>query len=350
MAADFSSKTLGTFLASIGAGLFLRGLTTLQPPVASAQDGSERAGLTSTSLQKSSGSTDPSRESRLQSIEEELLKKLNMDDPSVSEKGVSEKTAPTSSQSLRVVSKKESQGTDAKSATVPLKRSESLVVPTGAETTKSESPRRPSSVASRQPRRVVHAPIDSKPVRLRYAHSQRERMQGAPDAKDLEYRLAIAESQVALLSKEVESTKSALMSSEARVAELSKLLTKQDSSLAPQVAGSDTVEGDTYAFNGPGGVTSTSPSPAVPNARVVKSRSVLRTGPSMRESSIARLERDSIVTIERRDGSWYRIISPDGTRGWISGASLIFDEGNFLGSTVNVIGYQPRREPTGVRY
>jgi hypothetical protein len=214
-----------------------------------------------------------------------------------------------------------------------------------------KAPRSRSAFSTtRQPRRIVHSTIQPKSTRSDVSYQRKEQYPEGRSARDLEYRLAIAESQVALLTKEVETTKNALARSETRAAEISRLLADGPSPTAPRMVESENLEADTYAFNGPGGVTSTSPSPAVPNARVVKSRTNLRTGPSARESSIAHLDRDSIVTIERRNGAWYRIISPDGTRGWVSGASLLFDEGNFPTSTVRVIGYRPGREPTGIKY
>jgi hypothetical protein len=340
------SKICGTFLSSVLLGLVIKGLSTFSTSSASAQDASERLGLSKTALAQGAQSDASARESRLRSIEEELLKKLSLEDTTQSEKGGS----PTNTELERPTTKKITPPTASDPETVNETHSGQQNAAIQAETFKKVPHSRTAFSTTRQPRRIVHSTIQPTPTRSEVSYERKDQYQRGRTANDLEYRLAIAESQVALLTKEVETTKNALARSETRAAELSKLLADGPSPTAPRMVESENVETDTYAFNGPGGVTSTSPSPAVPNARVVKSRTNLRTGPSARESSIAHLDRDSIVTIERRNGGWYRIISADGTRGWVSGASLLFDEGNFPTSTVRVVGYRPEREPTGIRY
>lgn len=76
----------------------------------------------------------------------------------------------------------------------------------------------------------------------------------------------------------------------------------------------------------------------------------MRIGPGINQSSLLTLSRNSIVEIEHRTGTWYRIISPSGARGWVSGSVLLFDVDNFPGSTDRVMAYQPGREPTGIKY
>jgi G:T/U-mismatch repair DNA glycosylase len=165
-------------------------------------------------------------------------------------------------------------------------------------------------------------------------------------AKDLEHRLAITETQLNLLTQELESTKRKLTTSEARVRELNDQLENRGESSAADTATSIEARAAAVTISEP----DIRPSIDTEVARITKNKAPLRIGPGSRESIITHLSRDNLVTIEHRTGGWYRIVTSDGARGWIPGDYLIFDTEMYSDSTVHVGAYDPRIEPTGGRY
>lgn len=90
--------------------------------------------------------------------------------------------------------------------------------------------------------------------------------------------------------------------------------------------------------------------PTSEKARITASRTHLRLGPSRTESSLFVLPKDAIVSIEGRDGEWYRVMTTTGVRGWVSGQYLIFDYDVPESSSVRVGPYNASYEPTGIKY
>lgn len=275
------------------------------------------------------------KDSQLRDMEGELLKKLGMGG-----------AAPSPS---------ETQPTSNEARTITLPDVKALVAdPTPAPTTTPAtavkalvSTEAPSSElgteepAMREPRRsVTVAPSKRIPTRKTASpHS----------AGDQSERLAISESQITILSQQLEETKEALARSEARVAELSRLVEQQtegvvDSPDALRTKGSPTLKSDASAL----AVSFTSST--LPTARIYSSSAALRTTPGKGGTTIYTLNRGSTVRIELRNGSWYRIISSSGTRGWVSGQHLIFYEGSSPNSTVHVRAFDANEEGMGIGY
>ncbi len=62
----------------------------------------------------------------------------------------------------------------------------------------------------------------------------------------------------------------------------------------------------------------------------------LRTGPSRLDTNLLSLPQYSEVSIDYRSGSWYRVKTTQGVRGWVPGTALLFDAGISPRSAVRV--------------
>ena len=90
--------------------------------------------------------------------------------------------------------------------------------------------------------------------------------------------------------------------------------------------------------------------PTSEHARVTTAKVPLRIGPSRSESVLFMMPRDSIVSIEMRNGEWYRVITSTGVRGWLAAQSLIFDYQVPASSSLRVGTFKSAYEPTGIKY
>ena len=90
--------------------------------------------------------------------------------------------------------------------------------------------------------------------------------------------------------------------------------------------------------------------PTSEHARVTTAKVPLRVGPGRSESMLFMMPRDSIVSIEMRNGEWYRVITSTGVRGWIAAQSLIFDYQVPSSSSVRVGAFKSAYEPTGIKF
>ncbi|MBX7139301.1 MAG: SH3 domain-containing protein [Oligoflexia bacterium] len=61
-------------------------------------------------------------------------------------------------------------------------------------------------------------------------------------------------------------------------------------------------------------------------ATVVADKAALRAGPGEQNSPLMEVTRGTRLTVETRQGKWYRVNSPNGTRAWISGDVVEFGE------------------------
>jgi hypothetical protein len=64
----------------------------------------------------------------------------------------------------------------------------------------------------------------------------------------------------------------------------------------------------------------------------------LKTGPTQLDSTVMQLPRDTELTIDYRSGSWYRVRTRQGLRGWVSSAALLFNSNVPGYSTVRIGG------------
>ncbi len=191
----------------------------------------------------------------------------------------------------------------------------------------------------------------------------------------LSHRLSIAESQVEILSRELDSTRKQLRSEET-----SKLKAAAPESVHTSAAGHIrapnvprggtvnvehqpdnewvTVTSATTAETSPGMRTTSESEKSRTTARLYSSARAsvavdgapLRIGPGKQESALYLMPRHTEVRIEHRTGEWYRVTTDAGTRGWLWSGALIFDTGVPSTSTVRVGGFRAKNEPAVLRY
>jgi len=73
-------------------------------------------------------------------------------------------------------------------------------------------------------------------------------------------------------------------------------------------------------------------------ATIRNSSTYLRTGPTLSDSALLKVPQYTEVTIDYRSGTWYRVRTDNGIRGWVPGSSLLFDPNLSPHSTVRVGG------------
>lgn len=189
----------------------------------------------------------------------------------------------------------------------------------------------------------------------------------APTKVSAQQRLAIAESQVTILSRELETSRRGLRSAEKRIEELADLVKgRAQSPRAAQndftygndreslrnIRASHTVslgrsleEADEETYLEP-----TIRSHSSSRASITATKAAVRIGPGKAESMLFLLPAGSQVIIDRRSGEWYRVVTDSGARGWIFGQALLFDDGVPAGSSVRVKAVRSKYEPTQLRY
>jgi hypothetical protein len=295
------------------------------------------------------------RESRLRNMEDELLKQLSVGNqeaaqepsgPSLADiKQVSAQvSAPKTLNSKPAVAKPAVATTTSHtkpSVRQEIPREEGAKVPVVSyEDIPATAPREPRSAS------VVSASAKSSPQRKTPLKKQTKTE--SLSAKDLEHRLAIAETQLHLVTQELETAKAKLAISEARVRELTDQIAEDSRVSSSTSELSDGVEARAVAVR----VSDPDTRPRIDSevARITKNKAPLRIGPGSRESIITHLSRDNIVSIEHRTSGWYRVLTSDGARGWIPGSYLVFDTNMYSDSTVHVGAFQPGLEPTSGRY
>jgi uncharacterized coiled-coil protein SlyX len=292
----------------------------------------------------------------LRSIEDELLKQLSLEGTP----GAQENAKPSLPDVKHVSARTGSAAPQAAEPTpvepsiapvetaIPKSPKPKIVEATGRDIPAAEEP----TSSTRTPQHSIVVPIAVKSAPHRTPKIKNRERNESLSVKDLEHRLAITESQITLLTQELESTRAKLARSKSQVDELTRQIEDGGSSVrSPASQDSAVMQSDVGIYDSDS-TTSTNTRAARygTTARITKDNTPIRIGPGSQESTITRLSRNSIISIERRTGGWYRIVTSDGTRGWISGAFLIFDEGNFPGSTVRIGAYQPRLETMKIEY
>jgi Bacterial SH3 domain len=352
------SRRLPTLLLSTAAFTFVA-LFGLRAHMVRAEDAPS---LSETSLLPEDPSQASDRETRLRDIEDQLLKQLSMGaTPSAQE------STPTPLPNIKHVATSET------TAAMPTPEQPKRQAPAPIATTAPSTIKRPRIMQAvlpepsttdevrvadaRNPESTTTVPVSAKSVPHRTPKIKRTSSSEHLTAKDLEHRLAITESQLTLLTKELETTKAKLAQSESQVLDLTQKLeeggaSRPSQSVQPESASAQQISApkvSALSADDTDGVDTRADSYATV-ARVTKNNVPLRIGPGSRESTILKVSRNSIVTIEHRTGDWYRIIMTDGTRGWINGSALIFNEGVRAGSTVRVGAFETRLETMGLDY
>ena len=324
---------LGALLAC---GLF----TPIRPAWAEPEDSRNGSTLvTETTITETTTTEVSDRESRLRNLEDEILKQLSVGDqpaaqdgkkPSLTDiKHVSDEVTPPQSTTAKTPLK--TQDTGATRAKVSIVDDEEI-----------------SSSIPRSPRAASVIPVSAKSAPTRKSSVKKYKPSKTLSAQDLEHRLAITETQLNLLTQELESAKNKLAKAEARVRELTYQLEDgtQGSNSRPDITSNVEARAAAVMIAEP----SNRRNVGIELARLTKNKAPLRIGPGPRESIITHLVRDSVVRIEHRTSGWYRVVTSDGARGWLPGTYLVFDTDMYSGSTVHVGAFEPRLEPTSGRY
>ncbi len=292
-------------------------------------------------------------EERLKRLEEELLKTLDAGSKSATEERP--RNSALTSVTLSDVRAPRSSHTE-----------QSLSKPT-ADTPTHEAELDDSQ--SRSLKELEHHPV-LQPSNRRSAEKFERKV--PQSGNDLSHRLAIAESQVEILSRELDTTRIRLRSAE---------------NATGRGSGAESFQGSaaTRARSNPAGgalgrtdppvdnewITMTSASGTVLDtadlyegartassgrlhssalASVAVESAPLRIGPGKRESALFVMPRHAQVKIEHRTGEWYRVITDAGARGWLWSGALVFDAGVPPSSTVKVGGFRSQNEPLALRY
>jgi uncharacterized coiled-coil protein SlyX len=309
------------------------------------------AEVTETSLLPSSADEVSDRESRLRNIEDELLKQLSLGGTPRPQE-TTESALPNLKRVNAHIDAEEhssEQPVAAGETANPKASKPTIGAVAEREPSPSEEVRRPTG---RSPEASIVVPVAATSVPYRTPRVAKRAASEALSAKDLEHRLAIAESQITLLTQELERTKAKLANSESQVEGLTRQIEDGDTKVTSTTSQSSHPLQPGVKESGAASSDSVTTRAATyeTRARVTKDHAPLKVGPGSQESTITKLSRNSLISVEHRTGGWYRIITSDGTRGWISGTFLMFDEGSSRNSTIRVGAYEPRFESMDIRY
>lgn len=292
-------------------------------------------------------------EERLKRLEEELLKTLDAGSKSAAVERP--RNSPLTSVKLSDVRASRSGPTEQS-----LSKS-TASIPTNGEELDDLSPR--------SLKELEHHPV-LQPSSRRSAGNFEKKAQ--ENGNDLSHRLAIAESQVEILSRELDTTRTRLRSAENNPGQSSRTEKLQGSATTrgrPSPAGGVPEHIDPPMDNE--WVTLTSAAGAALStanshegartasigrlhssalASIAVESAPVRIGPGKRESALFVMPRHAQVKIEHRTGEWYRVTTDVGARGWLWSGALVFDAGVPPTSTVRIGGFRSDNEPLNVRY
>ena len=79
---------------------------------------------------------------------------------------------------------------------------------------------------------------------------------------------------------------------------------------------------------------------------VTAEKANLRSGPGLNNSPLMTVPRGTRLVVERREGDWYRVVTPNGSRAWVTGAVVTFgaQDGWSPSSVVRVKSFDPNAE------
>ncbi len=164
---------------------------------------------------------------------------------------------------------------------------------------------------------------------------------------DLSTKLQKSDSQVSELTKQLEEAKNRLMMAETEVERLASVIETRNRSAAMRLGGTAQTAPQQAA-----GVTQAvqraqiKASDDTPVATVVSEKANLRTGPGADNSPLMSVSRGTRLVVETKHGDWYRVISPTGTRAWVSSDVVAFGptSQSSPSSTVRIRGFNAALE------
>jgi hypothetical protein len=167
---------------------------------------------------------------------------------------------------------------------------------------------------------------------------------------DLNRKLTQSQGKLTDSQRELKESKDRLMMAEAEIQRLSQMLERRNldglskgrASVAPAPSAPVVRQVVAVAPKAPDDL---------PVATVVVEKANLRTGPGTDNSSLMSVSRGTRLVVETRNGSWYRVFAPNGTRAWVTGDVLSFaatpPSDNGVGSALRVRAYDPDVEGKG---
>ena len=161
---------------------------------------------------------------------------------------------------------------------------------------------------------------------------------------ELRQQLDTARKSARELAKELEETRNRLIIAETQVERLSSVIEERNkSSLArysppQQKQLSSAQQSATRSYQPARQQPAEKAADEMPVATVVADKAYLRTGPGKDNSPLMSISKGTRLAIETRQGEWYRVISPTGTRAWISSDVLAFGPTQISSPTRTVKG------------
>ena len=158
---------------------------------------------------------------------------------------------------------------------------------------------------------------------------------------ELAQKLRLKDSRIELLERELGETRNRLILAETEVERISHQLDSRNRASLSGLVDKDRAlsSGPKASMAAPRVAAAPAPLPEVDMqiATVVADKAALRTGPGMENSPLMEVTRGTRLTVEKRDGNWYRVNTPNGTRAWVRSDMLDF------GASANASGMSRKR-------
>lgn len=194
-----------------------------------------------------------------------------------------------------------------------------VLKPTNALTPPSAEPAPVKAVVARRVMDTKEADSISRDLKVQRAAREK-----------LEVAVKERERDIAQLKEELAKTKDRLMIAETEVERLSDILdAKHRNTISKYVGGKPS----SLAVAARGGQAAERPEAKddMPVATVISDKAYLRTGPGKQNSPLMSISKGTRLVVETREGEWYRVITPAGTRAWISSDLVNFSNGGVRG-------------------
>lgn len=170
---------------------------------------------------------------------------------------------------------------------------------------------------------------------------------------NLKQKLTASEQKAQALKKQLDEAHNRLLLAETEVERLSRLIDTRKGKTYPQFSkASGTSQGG--AVEGAPAVRAAAAAPAddVLVGTVVVDKANLRTGPGKNHSTVMSVPKNTTLVVETREGEWYRVVTPHGTRAWAAAEILRFGaKGDSAPTrTVKVKGYDAQDEEQALNF
>jgi len=170
--------------------------------------------------------------------------------------------------------------------------------------------------------------------------------------RGLSDKLRISESSKKKLEQETEELRSRLIIAETEVQRLSsKLEQRNRASLADLAGASKPAINDRAQIKAAPARVNPATESDMLIATVMADKAFLRAGPGADNSPLMAVAKGTRLTVETREGSWYRVNTPTGTRAWISADMVAFGPSARAapGGTLRIKGYDASAEDEAVK-